>query len=293
MTGPVVVVAGATGYLGRYLVSELAARGYRVRALVRDPAGLGQAGAALAPPVGELVSETWTADLTQPESLAGIAAGAEAVCSTVSLMGDKSRHSWHEVDYLGNLNLLREAQASGVRRFLYLSSFKADRMLDIPMVRAHEDFARELAASDLLYSVVRPTGYFSDLSTYLKMARSGRAYLLGNGSAQLNPIHGADLARVCAEALETGGQIDVGGPEVLTQRRMAELAFESLGMKPRVTAIPLPLARAALALVGLVRPKTAALGRFFVAGAATDLVAPVAGHRRLGDFFAELAAAVP
>ena len=50
-----------------------------------------------------------------------------------------------------------------------------------------------LQASGLSHPIIRPTGYFSDMGEYFPMAKSGRAYLVGDGQKRLNPIHGADL----------------------------------------------------------------------------------------------------
>ena len=71
------------------------------------------------------------------------------------------------------------------------------------------------------------------------MARSGRVYLFGDGSNRINPIHGVDLAEVCADALVSREQqLDVGGPEVFTYREIAELAFEVLEKPSKITCLP-------------------------------------------------------
>lgn len=64
-----VLVAGATGYLGRYLVKELKRQGYFVKVLVRNPDRLSRPGDFLAPAVGEDVDEIAIGDLTQPNTL--------------------------------------------------------------------------------------------------------------------------------------------------------------------------------------------------------------------------------
>jgi hypothetical protein len=49
------------------------------------------------------------------------------------------------------------------------------------------------------------------------MARRGRVWLIGSGQSRVNPIHGADLAVACADAIEgADGDIEVGGPETMT-----------------------------------------------------------------------------
>ena len=290
MTKPRVLVAGATGYLGRYVVQRLNQDGWRVRVLVRDAEKLAQEGPARAPAIDECADEILTGDVTRPETLRGAADGVNAVFSSVSLMGQTGHLTWHDVDYLGNRNILDEAQRAGARKFVYVSVFNAEHMLDIPIVKAHEDFAADLATTGLDYAVIRPTGYFSDLGVYFNMARSGRAYLIGGGQERINPIHGADLARVCVDALDDGAhEIDIGGPEVLTQRDIAETAFAVLGEPARITLVPAWLARVGVSAIRPFRRDQADLWRFFVASAELDNVAPTTGEYRLIDHYRALA----
>ncbi len=303
MSRSVVVVAGATGYLGRYVVQALKARGLRVRVLVRDSARLAESGTARAPAVSDVVDEVVVGDLTNPASIRGLCTGADAVFSSVSLMGKREGRSWRDVDYAGNMALLREAQLAGVGHFVYVSVFNADRLADIPIVAAHEAFARDLAAAPVASTVIRPTGYFSDLGVFVEMARSGRVYLIGNGSTRINPIHGEDLAEVCVDAIGEGpAEIDVGGPQVLTQREIAQLASNAVtaaaaandqereARRLRIIPIPLPLARAGVAGARVLAPRRGELWRFFVESASMDHIAPARGSQRLADHFAQVAA---
>lgn len=122
------------------------------------------------------------------------------------------------------------------------------------------------------------------------MAKSGRVYLIGNEDNRLNPIHGADLAKVCVDA--DGSLIDeipTGGPSIFTQRGIAELAFTSLGKSPKISTIPLGLAKAAIRLMRPFSRNTANLFKFFVSGAEHDMVAPQCGNRTLRSYFLQLA----
>lgn len=286
-----ILVAGATGYLGRYVVQTLKRDGWQVRVLVRNADRLAQEGSALAPIIDDCVDEIATGDVTRPETLRGVAEGVNAVFSSVSLMGQTGRLTWHDVDYLGNRNILHEAQRAGAQKFIYVSVFNAKQMLDIPIVKAHEDFAADLATSGMAYAVIRPTGYFSDLGAFFDMARSGRAYLIGNGQERINPIHGADLAQVCIDALDGDEhEIDVGGPEILTQRGIAEAAFVALGNPARITTIPAWLAQMAVSAIRPFQRYRADLWQFFVTSAGLDNVAPTTGEYRLIDHYRALAA---
>ena len=112
-----VLVAGSTGYLGQHVVRELHARGHQVRALVRSPAKLD--------PVRDAVDETHQADATDPDALAGCCDGADAVFSSIGLMGKSSKFTCWQVDYAANRNLLEEARRAGVKKFIYTSVVRA------------------------------------------------------------------------------------------------------------------------------------------------------------------------
>ena len=188
-----VLVAGATGYLGRFVTRELGARGHFVRALARAPEKL----ADLQDELDEIV----TGEVTQPGTLTGVCDGIEVVFSSVGVTRQQGKLTWKDVDYQGNLNLLAEAKRAGVRKFVYVSALDGPQLTHLDIIKAHEDFVAALAASGLEYTVLRPTGYFSDLGEVFEMARKGRVRLFGDGKSRINPIHGADLAVACADAL--------------------------------------------------------------------------------------------
>jgi len=178
---------------------------------------------------------------------------------------------------------------SGVKRFVFVSVLRPEAVADIGMVRAREDFVKELQSSGLSYAVIRPTGFFSDISEYFHMAKSGRVWMIGDGSARLNPIHGADLAEICADALESSAsEIEAGGPETFTHREIAELAFSVAGGKPRISALPAWAVNLTLRLVRPFSDRYYDLGRFFATASQTDFVAPPSGAHRLEAYFREL-----
>jgi uncharacterized protein YbjT (DUF2867 family) len=159
----------------------------------------------------------------------------------------------------------------------------------LAIIKAHEDFVRALETTGLPHTILRPTDCLSDMGEYSQMARSGRAYLVGHGTNHLNPIHGADLARVCAEAL-TGkdAEVPVGSPVIYNQNEVAELAFSVLGQPPRITPIPAWLASAAIGAMRRFDRHAADLLDFFATAAQHENVAPHFGTHTLEDYYREL-----
>src|SRR6056297_3091873 len=254
-----VLVAGATGYLGRHLCAEYARRGHHVTALVRDT--------ARAEGIADLLIE---AEATRPDTLTGVMDGVDLVASSLGITRQADGLGYREVDFQANLNLLREAETAGVGRFAYVHVLNADAMAGVPLVDAKTAFVDALHASDMPATVIAPTGYFSDMGEIFAMARKGRVWLFGDGSQRLNPVHGADLAAAIADATEAGlGWAEIGGPDVMTQDEIA---------------------RAALALLPILPRRLGGPARFFLTALGIDMVAPRSGTRRLADHFATLAA---
>lgn len=273
-----VLVAGATGYLGGHVVAELKRRGHWVRALARDRARLG--------PLGAQADDVFLGRITDPATLAHVCDGVEAVFSSVGITRQRDGPTFRDVDYQGNLNLLEVALAARVRRFVYVSIFDGEALRGLAIVGAHEDFVARLRAAPIASTVLRPTGYFSDINEFLKMARGGRAWVFGDGRTRMNPISGADLAVTAADAVERGeATVPVGGPEALTIRQIAETAFAAVGKPPRIRSLPLGMMRAATSLVRPFSRHTADLLAFQTAVLTRDMVAPATGSLTLLEHF--------
>ena len=187
-----VLVAGATGYLGQYLVKELVQRNYSVRVLIRKESQK---------QLFTDVKDFFIGEITQPETLEGICDQIDGVLSTIGITRQKDGLTYMDVDYQGNMNLLLEAQKSNVQSFLYVSAIGGNQLRQLKIFEAKEKFVDALKSSGLKYTVMRPNGFFSDMKDFLDMAKNGTVYLFGNGNYRLNPIHGSDLAKVCVDQI--------------------------------------------------------------------------------------------
>ena len=276
-----VLIAGATGYLGRFLCAEYRRRGWHVSALVRSA----KADASL--PADTIV----TAEATQPETLQGIMQGIDLVVSALGITRQTDGLSYRDVDYQANMNLLHQAMANGVKHFAYIHVLNADRMADVPLVAAKSAFVRALQAAELESTVIAPSGYFSDMEDFLGMARNGRVWLFGDGQLQINPIHGADLAEAVFDAVaRKEAWLDVGGPDVLTHRDLAKLSFAALGTTNRVTFLPDVFRRMALRLLPRFAPRhVVGPAQFFLTAFGMNMAGQPVGTRHLAEYFSDLA----
>lgn len=276
-----VFIAGATGYLGRYLCAEYRSRGWQVVALVRDAvraAGLD---------ADRLVE----AEATRPETLKGTMDGADLVISALGITRQADGLGYHEVDYQANINLLREAQHATVQRFAYIHVLNAGKMQGVSLADEKAAFVSALQAADIASTVIAPSGYFSDMADFLAMARSGRVWLFGAGTHRINPIDGGDLAAATADAIaEERDWLNVGGPETFTHSELAALAFKAVGRPVKITRLPDSFRKAALRLLPWLTPRRIhGPAQFFLTALGIDMVGEPRGTRRLGDHFTDLA----
>jgi uncharacterized protein YbjT (DUF2867 family) len=284
-----VLVAGATGYLGRFVAREFKERGDWVRVLARSPDKLSTRGPFLEPAIADLVDDVFVGEVTRPETLGGLCEGIEAVFSSIGITPQADKVSYMEVDYQGNKNLLDLALASSVRKFVFVHAFNAHLLLSLEEMRAKQRFVEELKHSGIAHAVVCPTGFLNDMSEFLKMAKRGTVYLIGDGLRRINPIHGADLAKVCAGAA-SGPQTDipVGGPDTYTYREIADLAFAALHKPPRIRRVPVWLVKAALPLLRLFSKRYYTIAAGIATITQHDFVAPPCGTHLLKQFFEEM-----
>lgn len=277
-----VLIAGATGYLGQHLVREFRANGWYVLALVRSAERARQSGLE-----ADAMIE---AEATRPRDLHGIMDGLHLVVSSLGITRQKDGLSYRDVDYQANANLLNEALHAGVPQFAYVHVLGAEKMPDVALIRAKQDFVDLLKSSPIASTIIRPGGYFSDMADFLQMAVSGRIWLFGDGERKLNPIHGADLAQAIREAVEEGrDDVEVGGPNIYTQNELAQLAFRALGKPARITHLPLWMLSATI--WGLTRLTPLSFHgpvHFFLSALRHDMVGTPTGQHDLGQYFETL-----
>lgn len=285
-----VLVAGATGYLGKYVVRAFKEQGYYVRALTRSKQRLFESGPFTAPALtSSEVDDIFVGEITKPETLSGMLDDIDLVFSCVGISRQRDGLTFEQVDYQCNKNLIDLAESANVKRFVYVSMQGAENIMQLAITQTHEKVVSALKDSSMEYRIVRPCGYFSDMGAIHSMAKSGRVYLVGDGSNKMSPIHGRDLARVCVETAE-GDELEVeaGGPDTMTQREAAELAFDVVGKPAKITVIPMWLARGLVKFISLLSTQFGDLAEFIATAGEIDGVGPARGNITLRSYFEAL-----
>ncbi len=229
-----ILVTGATGFVGRVLLPRLMEGGWEVRCLVRPskrsprlPSGV---------PV-----ELTIGSLNDPRVLRSALAGVDTV---IHLAGAEWRGLHGDLltlDVHGTRALVDAAREAGVSRFLFLSHLGADRAAGYPVLKAKgiaEEFIRQsgvphtIFRSALLYG---PEDRFINVVALIVRLGPGFFLLPGEGRTALQPLSVDDLATCMEWSLNDPASLNqtlaLGGPEIITLRQLFELVMEKLGRR--------------------------------------------------------------
>ena len=264
-----VLVVGGTGTIGRATVRALRRSGHDVVCLVRRVGAAGPDGVTMR-----------VSDVGDAASVARAGFAGERFDAVVSCLASRTgapRDAW-AVDYRAHAVVLDAARAAGVEHFVLLSALCVQRPR-LAFQHAKLAFERELIASGLRYSIVRPTAFFKSLSGQVARVRDGRPYLVfGDGTlTSCKPISDDDLAAFLVGCLDEPARwnrvLPIGGPgPALTPRDQGLLLFALLGRPPRFRHVPvrlLDVVAGALGVAGRIAPPLAAkaelarIGRYY------------------------------
>jgi divinyl chlorophyllide a 8-vinyl-reductase len=275
-----VFVIGATGTIGQATVRALLRRGHHVVCFVRPQAGVG--GRLCGADCADLFpgAELRVGDVTNPASLAHEGFCGEAFDVLVSCLASRTGAPQDAlaIDYQAHRHALQAARQVGVAQMVLLSAICVQKPR-LAFQHAKLAFERELMASGLTYSIVRPTAYFKSLSGQVERVKKGKPFLMfGDGTlTACKPISDDDLGDFMADCLTDASRhnrvLPIGGPgPAITPRQQGEQLFALLGRAPRFKQVPLALLDCIIAVLGLLgrlvprlaaKAELARIGRYY------------------------------
>src|SRR5882672_12154140 len=263
-----IALTGATGFIGQYLLREMPKRGYRVRALLRRPASM---------PVQ--TSSAVIGDLTRPQNMSAALEGVDAVVHSAGLahaMSGVPENDYRLINTEATIGLARAARRAGAKRFVFLSSIRAqcgpaadavlteaaDARPTDPYGKSKLAAERGLAELDLDWVALRAVlvygpGVKGNMAQLMRLARSPWPLPVGGLRGRRSLLALDNLTAAIETVLAAPGTLRraliAADPQALTVAEMVAAMRHGLGRRPGT--FPFPPALLRLLLHGAGRPE--------------------------------------
>ncbi len=240
------LLTGATGSIGSRLLPPLLERGEDVRCLVREPRRLGERRVDVQIALGDL------GGMSDPYLVRQALRGVDTVIHLAATIRDQPPKRIEELNGLATVRLLRAAERSGVRRFVFFSALNASAAQRTRFFRAKWLAERAVDSSPLQTTVFAPSIVYDHSDPWVTLLKRFSFLpvlpVSGDGQARFQPIWADDAAHCVANALAADGRprYELAGPETMTYDQMSDLVSQAAGRPRPLVHVPLPMIRTGL-----------------------------------------------
>ena len=252
-----VLVTGATGFLGRRVVGELIARHHQVRCLIRSPGA-------------ERLLEGWDVDVhygnvLNPDAINLAMYEVQSVVHLVGIIRSRRGLTFDQVNRVGTANVAEAAREGGAREMIHVSALGATPNREYPYLSSKYQGELRVINSGIGYTILRPSVIFGPGDEFLTalagLVRTGPLVpVIGSGRNRMQPVAVDDVARCIADSvgnsLVKGKTLNLGGPHRLSYDDLLDEVSLAMGRRIRRVHIPTPLAWPAIALMDGLLPRS-------------------------------------
>jgi uncharacterized protein YbjT (DUF2867 family) len=274
------LITGATGYIGRHLVARLIERGERPRCLVRD---IKRAERILPADKVELVLGA----TTQPTSLEAAMHNIETIVHAAFVTADHKQvvsNEYEKTNVEGTANLIRAAKAAGVKRIVEISGLGTKPDKPGSYMQGRYLAEKMLVDSGLDWTIIRPSVLFGKDAPFIKgladLIRTAPVLpLIGGGKTMFQPIYVEDVVTVIIKVLEDPARTNshiytIGGPAYYSFSQVFDILLKAMHKSRFKVYAPTPFVGIGAAVMEAVLPKpplTSAAMALFTFDNITDL----------------------
>jgi uncharacterized protein YbjT (DUF2867 family) len=251
-----VAVIGASGFIGRYVVKRLAARGSVIAAVVRNVDS-----AKFLSPMGDVGQiARLGANLLDEARLAAAIAGADAVINLAGILSESGSQRFDAIHHRGPALLGALATAEGVKRVVHVSALGADTAAPSAYARSKAAGEQALLAGFADATILRPSVVFGPEDAFFNRFAALAQFLpalplIGGGKTRFQPVYVGDVADAVMAVLDdpaTAGQTyELGGPRIYTFKALMAFILAETRRKRLLLPVPWTVARLQAALLQL------------------------------------------
>lgn len=216
-----ILVTGATGFIGSSLVKKLVSQGHKVRCLARGKKSLKN--------LTGITIEFSQGDITNPESLKNAFENVDTVYHLVGIIQEKGEATFEKIHFEGTKNVVDISKQHRVKRYIQMSALGTR---ENALSRYHQTkwkVENYVKSSDLTYTIFRPSVVFGPADDFInklgKLIKFLPAFpIFGDGTAKLQPVYVEDLTDCMLKALNMNEAenkfFELGGPQVFTYEEL-------------------------------------------------------------------------
>ena len=256
-----VLVTGATGYVGNYVVTALLAAGHAVTAVSRNGA---KSSTASGKDLGTIPGVKYVAaDIGGGTGLPEAMTGCDAVINLVGIIAQRAEQTFQRVHVDGTRHLIDAAQALGIKRFVQMSALGAAAGAASRYSATKFEAEELLRKSDLEWTIFRPSLIFGIGDDFFgrvlkNLVATPIVPQIGDGLFPFRPVWVGDVAQCFAQSLTNAATIgqtyDLVGPQEYTFRQLLDLEMDTLGGRKPVVPAPIFLMNIAVPLMQMLGP---------------------------------------
>ena len=260
-----IVLVGASGFFGRYMLNALVAEGHHCVVLTRAAQRHGEM--VMLPGVDLVQADVYDAD-----ALAGQFEGADAVVSMAGILNESGGggKGFHKVHVEMIEAIIKACGQAGVTRVLHVSALHAGKGSSHYLKSKGQAEALLNKAAGLKVTIFQPSVIFgrgdSFFNRFATMLQLSWVMPLACPKSRLQPVYVVDVAAVMAAALDDpmtwGKSYELGGPNSYTLKQLVEWTAKTMGVKRQVIGLPKPLSAAMAAVMGLIPGKPFSLDNY-------------------------------
>ncbi|MEQ9814347.1 MAG: complex I NDUFA9 subunit family protein [Azospirillaceae bacterium] len=251
-----VTIFGGSGFIGRYIVQQLARRGHRVIVAARHPDR-----ALFLKPLGTVGQiEPVFCNVRDDLLVEAALRQADIVINLVAILHESGRQTFQAVHVEAAERIARLAARNGASRLIHVSAIGADPAAQSHYARTKGEAEQAVLAAFPDATILRPSIVFGPEDAFFNRFAGMARYspflpLIGGGRTRFQPVYVGDVADAAMAALDDrasrGRTYELGGPQVFTFRELMRFILKETRRKRLLLPIPWWLARIQGAVLGL------------------------------------------